>query len=67
MTYGFTNYFTIVSPYGTFEAEGDYMVRIRIQEIKAIEALQDIKKSKRLRRSSEKGRYEFCQGSMESD
>ncbi len=45
LTYGFTNYFTIMSPYGTFEAEGDDMVRTRIHEIKAIAALQEIKKS----------------------
>ncbi len=44
LTYGFTNYFTITSPFGTFEAEGDNMVRTRIHEIKAIAALQEIKK-----------------------
>jgi hypothetical protein len=45
LTYGFTNYYTIMSPLGTFEAEGDDMVRTRIHEIKAIAALQEIKKS----------------------
>jgi hypothetical protein len=45
LTYGFTNYYTITSPYGTFEAEGDDMLRNRIHEIKAIAALQEIKKS----------------------
>ncbi|MEE8207778.1 MAG: hypothetical protein V3T88_02295 [Nitrosomonadaceae bacterium] len=46
LTYGFTNYFTITSPFGTFEAEGEDMLRNRIHEIKAIAALQDIKKTK---------------------
>ncbi|MEE8190798.1 MAG: endonuclease/exonuclease/phosphatase family protein [Candidatus Scalindua sediminis] len=45
VTDGFTNYYTIMSPFGTFEVEGDAMLPIRIHEIRAIAALQDIKKT----------------------
>jgi len=45
LTYGFTNYYTVMSPFGTFEAEGDDMLRTRIHEIKAIDALEEIKKT----------------------
>ncbi|KAA3606947.1 MAG: hypothetical protein D8M57_17175 [Candidatus Scalindua sp. AMX11] len=44
-TYGFTNHYTIMSPFGTFEAEGDDMLTIRIHEIQAIALLKDIKKT----------------------
>ncbi len=44
-TYDLTNRFTILSTFGPFEAIGEDMLRIRIHEVKAIAALQDIKKS----------------------
>ncbi len=44
-TYGFTNHYTITSPFGTFEADGDDMLPIRINEIQAIATLQEIKKT----------------------
>ncbi|GJQ60721.1 MAG: hypothetical protein D8M57_16630 [Candidatus Scalindua sp. AMX11] len=46
VAFGFTNRYTLMSRYGQFDAHGEDMLRIRIQEIKAIEALQEIKKSK---------------------
>ncbi|MBC8550477.1 MAG: hypothetical protein H8D23_12600 [Candidatus Brocadiales bacterium] len=45
VTFGFTNFFTITSPYGTFDAEGEDMLRTRVHELDAIAALRDIKKS----------------------
>ena len=45
LTYGFTNHYTIISPFGTFEVDGDDMLPIRIHEIQAIAALQEIKKT----------------------
>ena len=54
VTYGFTNYFTITSPFGTFEAEGEDMLRIRIHEIKAIAALEEIKKTKAFSEAAKK-------------
>jgi len=62
LTYGFTNYYTIMSPLGTFEAEGDDMVRTRIHEIKAIEALQDIKKSKAFGEAAKKAATSSVKG-----
>jgi len=52
-TYDFTNRFTISTPYGQFEVIGEDMLRIRIQEILAIAALQEIKKSKAFRDAAE--------------
>ena len=46
VSFGFTNRYTIYSHFGKFEAHGDEMLRIRQQEIKAIESLREIKKSK---------------------
>ena len=46
VTYGFTNYFTITSQFGTFEAKGEDMLPIRIHEVQAIAALEEIKKTK---------------------
>ena len=50
-TYDFTYYFTIntrlsSSVFGQFEVQGEDMLRMRVQEIKAIAALEEIKKSK---------------------
>ncbi len=45
VTFGFTNHYTIISPFGTFEVECDDMLPIQIHEIHAIAALQDIKKT----------------------
>ena len=44
VNYGFTNEFEIVSIFGNFEAHCEDMLRIRIQEIKAIGILREIKK-----------------------
>jgi hypothetical protein len=44
VSYGFENEFEIVSTFGTFEAHCEDMLRIRIQEIKAIGILREIKK-----------------------
>ena len=62
LTYGFTNYFTITSPYGTFEAEGDDMVRTRIHEIKAIAALQEVKKSNAFSEAAKKAAESSVKG-----
>ena len=45
-THGFTNYYTVRSPFGIFEAEGEDMLRTRIHELKAIAALREIKKTR---------------------
>jgi hypothetical protein len=62
LTYGFTNYYTIMSPFGTFEAEGDDMLRNRIHEIKAIENLKDIKKSKAFGNAAKKAATSSVKG-----
>ena len=46
VNYGFTNEFQIVSSFGNFEAHCEDMLRIRIQEIKAIDILREIKNTK---------------------
>ena len=46
VTYGFTNHFSVTSPFGQFDAEGEDKLRIVIQEIQALAAIQDMKKSK---------------------
>jgi hypothetical protein len=46
VTYDFTNYFTITSPFGQFTAQGEDMLRVRVQEIRAIAVLEETKKSK---------------------
>lgn len=53
VTYDLTNVFTISSEFGQFEAIGKDMLRIRIQEILAIAALQEIKKTKAFRDAAE--------------
>ncbi len=45
VSYGLNNRYTIYSHFGKFEANGEDMLRIRIQEIRAIEGLREIKKS----------------------
>jgi hypothetical protein len=45
ITYGFTNTYRVSSDFGEFMAHGDEMLRTRIQEIKAIAAIQEIKKT----------------------
>ncbi len=62
LTYGFTNYYTIMSPFGTFDIEGDEMLRIRIHEIKAIEALLEIKKSKAFGEAAQKAATSSVKG-----
>ncbi|MCP4254982.1 MAG: hypothetical protein GY775_16570, partial [Candidatus Scalindua sp.] len=62
LTYGFTNYYTIVSPVGTFDVEGDEMLRIRIHEVKAIEALQEIKKSEAFGEAAKKAATSSVKG-----
>ena len=64
LTYGFTNYYTIMSPVGIFEAEGDDMLRIRIPEIKAIGALHDIKKSKAFGEAAQKAATSSVKGAL---
>ncbi len=46
VSYGLNNRYTIYSHFGKFEANGEDMLRIRIQEIRVIEGLREIKKSK---------------------
>lgn len=46
ITYGFINYYTITTSFGTFEAEGDDMLQTRIQEVRAIAAMREVKKTK---------------------
>ena len=46
VSYGLNNRYTINSHFGKFEANGEEMLRIREHEIKAIESLREIKKSK---------------------
>ncbi len=46
VSFGLNNRYTIHSHFGKFEANGEDMLRIREQEIKAIESLREIKKSK---------------------
>lgn len=42
---GFINYYEIDSPFGTFEAIGDYGLENRLNEIRAIDTLQKMSKS----------------------
>ena len=62
VTYGFTNYYTIETPYGRFEVEGDDMLRARTHEVKAIEALQNIKKSKAFGEAAKKAATSSVKG-----
>jgi hypothetical protein len=62
LTYGFTNFYTIMSPFGTFAAHGDDMVRTRIHEIKAIAALQEVKRSKAFGEAAKKAATSSVKG-----
>ncbi|UCD58234.1 MAG: hypothetical protein JSV16_03735 [Candidatus Hydrogenedentota bacterium] len=44
-TYGFMNNYRIISPYEEFDVTSDDMLRIRVQEIYAIAALEEVSKS----------------------
>ncbi len=61
-TYDLTNRFTILSTFGPFEAIGEYMLRIRIQEIQTIAALQEIKKTKAFRDAAEQAAMSSYRG-----
>lgn len=45
LTPGAYHVFTITSPFGTFEAEGVSQVAVRVQEVMALAALQDVSKA----------------------
>jgi hypothetical protein len=45
-TDGFVRLYTISSDFGTFEAHGDEMLRIRVREIQALAALDEMSKTK---------------------
>ena len=49
VTDGFTNYYTIMSPFGTFEVEGDAMLPIRIHEIQDHSCLTGYQKDRGIR------------------
>jgi hypothetical protein len=61
-TYELTNRFTILSTFGPFEAFSEDMLRIRIHEVKAIAALQDIKKSEAFRNAAEQAAMSSFKG-----
>ncbi len=62
VTYGFTNYYTIGTPYGTFEVEGDDMLRTRIHEVKSITSLRGIKKTKAFGNAAKKAATSSVKG-----
>ncbi len=61
---GFTNYYTIATPYGQFEAEGDYMLQVRIQEIKAITVLREVKKTKAFAKAAKQAAKSSVEGAV---
>ena len=61
-TYELTSRFTILSTFGPFEAFSEDMLRIRIQEIQAIAALQNIKKSEAFRNAAEQAAMSSFKG-----
>ncbi len=65
VSYGFENEFEIVSSFGTFEAHSEDMLRIRIQEIKAIDILREIKNTKAFKNALEKAGNSSYSGVME--
>ncbi len=65
VSYGFTNEFEIVSSFGNFEAHCEDMLRIRIQEIKAIDILREIKETKAFKNALEKAGNSSYSGVME--
>ncbi len=64
VTYGFTNYYTIETPYGRFEVEGDDMLQTRTHEVKAITALRDIKKTKAFGNAAKKAATSSVKGAV---
>ena len=64
-TYDFTNRFTISTAFGQFEVIGEDMLRIRIQEILAIAALQEIKKTKAFRDAAEQAAMSPLRGARD--
>ena len=42
--FGYTNHFSITSPFGQFEAYGEDMLRIRVKEIQALSSIEDVDK-----------------------
>ncbi len=61
-TYDLTNRFTILSTFGPFEAIGEGMLRIRIQEIQSVAVLQEIKKTKAFRDAAEQAAMSSYKG-----
>lgn len=61
-TYDLSNRFTILTTFGPFEAIGKDMLRIRIQEIKAIAVLQEIKRTKAFRDAAEQAAMSSFRG-----
>jgi hypothetical protein len=61
-TYDLTNRFIILTTFGPFEAIGEDMLRIRIQEIQAIAVLQEIKKTKAFRDAAEQAAMSSFRG-----
>ncbi len=61
-TYDLTNRFTILSTFGPFEAFSEDMLRIRIQEIQAIAALEEIKNTKAFRDAAEQAAMSSFKG-----
>ncbi len=61
-TYDLTIRFTILSTFGPFEAIGEDMLRIRIQEIQAIAVLQEIIKTKAFRDAAEQAAMSSYKG-----
>jgi hypothetical protein len=61
-TYDLTNRFTILSTFGPFEAIGEDMLRIRIQEIQAIAVLQEIIKTKAFHDAAEQAAMSSYKG-----
>ena len=47
---GYMNFYKITSNFGEFEAEGDSMLRLRVQEIGALAELDQLSKTGRLTR-----------------
>ncbi len=63
--YGFDNEYEIISTFGKFEAHSEKMLRIRIQEIKAIGILRKIKKRNEFDNAVEKAGKSSYSGVME--
>jgi hypothetical protein len=46
VSYGYMHHYTVDSDFGVFKANGDYALRKLLKEIRAIEALREVKKSR---------------------